>query len=163
MNPKEFRNTMGNFATGVTVITTSKGEELIGMTANSFSSLSVDPPLILVCIDKKSTSMRAFSRDHPFAVNILQEEQEEACSGFAKKGGNKFERASYYLSETGVPVLENNMATIECTVYDILEGGDHYIITGYVQNVSYNNEKKPLLFFRGKFGSIFEDITIAAK
>ena len=150
MDPREFRNTLGHFATGVTVITTAQGSELIGLTANAFSSLSLDPPLVLVCIDKKAFSLPAFKKGVPFAINILQKEQEEDCWRFAKKSEDKFAGASYTISDQGVPILQGNLATIECDVYEILEGGDHVIITGYVKNATYDDQVEPLLFFRGK-------------
>ncbi|MEH7094521.1 flavin reductase family protein [Neobacillus vireti] len=155
MDNREFRNTLGHFATGVTVITAKYGEELIGLTANAFSSLSLDPPLILVCIDKRSGSLRAFKKGQPFVVNILEQNQEEECWGFAKKT-DKFADANYSMSADDVPILNGNLATIECEVHEILEGGDHYIITGLVKNASYDQEKAPLLFFRGKIEKLAE-------
>jgi 3-hydroxy-9,10-secoandrosta-1,3,5(10)-triene-9,17-dione monooxygenase reductase component len=150
MDQREFRNTLGTFATGVTVITV-KGDngEQIGLTANAFSSLSLDPPLILVCIDKKSDSLSAFQKGRPFVVNILSEEQENDCWTFAKKGADKFANTQYKLSSDGVPILDQNLSTIECEVHDLLEGGDHIIVTGYVKDISRNEEKKPLLFYKG--------------
>ncbi|RST61159.1 flavin reductase [Siminovitchia terrae] len=150
MDSREFRNTLGHFATGVTVITTTNGMENIGLTANAFSSVSLEPPLILVCIDKKASSIEALKKDRPFVVNILQQEQEAECWGFAKRGQDKFAGVSYTISEDGVPMLQGNLATIECHVDEIFEGGDHYIITGKVKKANYDKEKNPLLFFRGE-------------
>ncbi|GIN93852.1 flavin reductase [Siminovitchia terrae] len=150
MESREFRNTLGHFATGVTVITTTNGMENIGLTANAFSSVSLEPPLILVCIDKKASSIEALKKDRPFVVNILQQEQEAECWGFAKRGQDKFAGVSYTISEDGVPMLQGNLATIECRVDEIFEGGDHYIITGKVKKANYDKEKNPLLFFRGE-------------
>lgn len=152
MEARKFRNTLGHFATGVTVITTNIGEDFIGMTANAFSSLSVEPPLVLVCIDKKANTMKALQKDHPFVVNILQEEQQEIARIFANRHLDKFSHTSYSVSDAGVPILDGNLATIECTVHDILEGGDHYIVTGFVQQASYNETLNPLLFFQGQLG-----------
>lgn len=154
IDSREFRNTLGNFATGVTVITTKRDQEQIGLTANAFSSLSLDPPLILVCIDKKAGSMAAFKKGVPFAVNILQKNQDADCWRFAKSGSNKFEGASYTISEDGIPLLADNLATIECNVAEIIEGGDHYIVTGLVKNTSYDIQAEPLLFFRGKLEQV---------
>jgi 3-hydroxy-9,10-secoandrosta-1,3,5(10)-triene-9,17-dione monooxygenase reductase component len=155
LDQREFRNTLGHFATGVTVITAKYGEELIGLTANAFSSLSLEPPLILVCIDKRSSSLRALEKGQPFVVNILEQNQEQECWGFAKKS-DKFSEADYSLSADGVPVLNGNLATIECDVHEILEGGDHFIITGLVKNAVYDEKKAPLLFFRGKIAQLVE-------
>lgn len=159
MDSREFRNTLGHFATGITVITTINGGEKIGITANAFSSVSLEPPLILFCIDKKARSIDAFKKDRPFVVNILQQEQEAECWGFAKKGQDKFAGVNYTLSDEGVPVLQGNLGTIECHVDEIFEGGDHFIITGKVKQVSYDEEKKPLLFFRGAIRNM-EDLAI---
>ncbi|RST77225.1 flavin reductase [Siminovitchia acidinfaciens] len=154
MDSREFRNTLGHFATGVTVITTKNGTENIGLTANAFSSVSLEPPLILVCIDKRARSIEAFKKDRPFVVNILQQGQEAECWGFAKQGQDKFAGVTYTVSEDGVPVLQGNLATIECHVDEIFEGGDHYIITGKVKKANYDKEKNPLLFFRGEIRKI---------
>jgi 3-hydroxy-9,10-secoandrosta-1,3,5(10)-triene-9,17-dione monooxygenase reductase component len=158
MDNREFRTALGHFATGVTVITSKFHEELIGLTANSFSSLSLEPPLILVCIDKKSSSLRAFTKGQPFAVNILGQNQEKECWDFAKKSIDKFSNTTYYLSVDGVPLLIGNLATIECTVNELFEAGDHYIVTGLVKKADYNVTKTPLLFFRGKTAQL-ADVT----
>jgi 3-hydroxy-9,10-secoandrosta-1,3,5(10)-triene-9,17-dione monooxygenase reductase component len=155
MDQREFRNTLGTFATGVTIITVKdeKGE-YIGLTANAFSSLSLDPPLILVCIDKKSYSLPAFEKGRPFVVNILSVEQETDCWTFAKKGADKFANAQYELSSDGVPILKENLSSLICNVHEVLEGGDHIIVTGLVKEIARNEEKNPLIFYSGKICSI---------
>lgn len=151
MDQREFRNTLGTFATGVTIITIEdENRENIGLTVNAFSSLSLDPPLILVCLDKKSGSVSAFQKDSPFVVNILSEEQETDCWTFAKRGIDKFANAQYEFSSDGIPVLKENLSTLICDVHEVLEGGDHYIITALVKEISRNEEKRPLLFYKGK-------------
>lgn len=151
MDQTKFRLTLGHFATGITVVTTiDDKEQPVGLTANSFSSLSLDPPLILVCIDKKSASLQAFQKDAPFIVNILTEDQEDECWSFAKTGKDKFEGISYQKTAEGVPYLTENLATIHCTVYKNFTAGDHVIVTGNVNEVQYNEQANPLLFFRGK-------------
>lgn len=150
MDQREFRNTLGTFATGVTIITIKgDNDQNIGLTANAFSSLSLDPPLVLVCIDKKSDSMSAFQKGRPFVVNILSEEQENDCWIFAKKGTDKFVNAQFKVSSDRVPILNENLSTIVCDVHEVLEGGDHYIVTGHVKDISINEEKKPLIFYKG--------------
>lgn len=163
MDPREFRNTVGNFATGVTVITTKNEDVQIGVTANAFSSLSLDPPLILICIDKRSSSMEALKKDAPFAVNVLSENQDADCWRFAKPADDKFEGASYSVSEDGIPLLEGNLATIECNVAEVIEGGDHYIVTGLVKKTSYDDQAKPLLFFRGKLEQVAQLENVESK
>lgn len=155
MDQREFRNTLGTFATGVTIITVrDENGENIGLTANAFSSLSLDPPLILICIDNKSGSVPAFQKGNPFVVNILSEEQENDCWTFAKKGTDKFANAQYELSTDGVPILTENLSSISCQVHEVLEGGDHIIVTGLVKEIARNEEKTPLLFYKGKICSI---------
>ncbi|WP_221563117.1 flavin reductase family protein [Alkalihalobacillus sp. TS-13] len=156
MDSKKFRETLGQFATGVTVITSKTEDKLIGLTANAFSSLSLDPPLILICIDKTASSMRAFKHNRPFVVNILQQNQENDCWRFAKKSEDKFKDCSYDLTEDGVPILKNNLATLQCHVNSILEGGDHYIVTGLVKDTVIDEQAEPLLFFRGKLNRMKE-------
>ena len=157
MDQREFRNTLGTFATGVTIITVKDGKGgYIGLTAYAFSSLSLDPPLILVCIDKKSHSVPAFQNGNQFIVNILSEEQENYCLSFAKRSTDKFANAQYELSADGVPILRENLSSISCQVYEVLEGGDHVIVTGLVKEIARNEEKKPLLFYKGKICSITE-------
>ncbi|MGJ9460725.1 flavin reductase family protein, partial [Oceanobacillus sp. CF4.6] len=121
-----------------------------GLTVNAFSSLSLEPAQILFCIDKGSSSLQAIKKDKAFVVNILQNEQEEVCLGFAKKGGNKFAGIDYAISDEGVPFLNDNLSTIHCTVHEIFEGGDHLIVVGNVGAFSHNDTKQPLLFYRGK-------------
>lgn len=154
MDTRKFRNTVGNFASGVTVITIKDEENFVGLTVNAFSSLSLDPAQILFCIDKGSRSLPAIQRGRPFVVNIMQEAQESVCRGFAKRGGDKFEGVDYSITEQGVPVLKDNLASIHCTVHEILEGGDHFIVIGDVNDFSYDETKKPLVFYRGKFESL---------
>lgn len=155
MDPKMFRKTLGHFATGVTVITAVDGNNKpVGLTANAFSSLSLEPPLILVCIDKKSDSLPAFKEGAPFVVNILSENQEDACWAFAKKGEDKFKGLAYKVSDDGVRYLEGNLATIHCTVYENFEGGDHMIVTGLVRDVSFDEKENPLLFYKGKIQTL---------
>lgn len=155
MEQMEFRKTLGHFATGVTVITTiDKAGNPIGLTANSFSSLSLEPPLILVCIDEKSDSLPALKKGAPFIVNVLSKDQENTCWSFAKKGEDKFKDEYYGVAESNVPYFPNNLATIECTIYENFVAGDHVIVTGYVHHVDYNEKAEPLLFFRGKTTSL---------
>jgi len=153
---RELRNTLGRFATGVTVITTvdEKGE-LFGVTANSFSSLSLDPPLVLFCLDLKALSFDAFQTATHFNINILTDEQEELSSHFAKSGTDKWTGVNYGTSESGCPVLPDCITTLECSKRDVHDGGDHVIIVGEVENFSNDSEgRRPLLFFQGRYNRL---------
>lgn len=156
IDPRELRNTMGLFATGVTVITTKDATgKPFGLTANAFSSLSLDPPLLLVCVDKKVDCYACFDESKVFVVNFLAREQEELSTRFATKGIEKFERVSYTLGSLGVPLLDGALAHLECKVAAVYEGGDHTIYTGEVQTIA-TADVKPLLFYQGKYRSLAE-------
>jgi 3-hydroxy-9,10-secoandrosta-1,3,5(10)-triene-9,17-dione monooxygenase reductase component len=156
IDPRELRNTMGLFATGVTVITTKDATgKPFGLTANAFSSLSLDPPLLLVCVDKKVDCYACFDESKVFVVNFLAHEQEELSTRFATKGIEKFEGVSYTLGSLGVPLLDGALAHLECKVAAGYEGGDHTIYTGEVQTIA-TADVKPLLFYQGKYRSLAE-------
>ena len=151
----KFRKTVGNFATGVTVITTrdARGNPK-GLTANAFASLSLDPPLVVVCVDRGSDTYRALqSVGAVFAVNILAEHQQELSQKFASKAGSeKFEGVECREEKTGAPILEDILAFMECKVVEQFDGGDHRIIVGEVENLGANETRGPLLFYRGRYG-----------
>lgn len=153
---RTFRNLLGCFATGVTIITTNDPSgRPVGITANSFSSLSLDPPLVLFCLDRKVSSFDAFHTNRHFAVNMLRDDQEELSRQFAKSNTDKFLDVAYETWSTGCPILQGCIASIECDIEEIFEGGDHVIIVGNVRRYRYDDgECRPLLFFRGKYGQI---------
>ena len=147
----ELRRVMGHFATGVTVITTRSGDgQPYGLTANAFSSVSLEPPLLLVCVDKKAESYPYFEQSKVFTVNILSDHQEAISRRFAVSGGAKFEGVAYHMGANGAPILEGSLAYMECTLYASYEGGDHTIYLGEVQQAE-TVEHKPLLFYRGGY------------
>lgn len=150
----ELRRVMGHFATGVTVITTlNKDGKIHGLTANAFSSVSLDPPLCLISVDKKAESYSSFEESRVFTVNILASDQEALSRKFAVSGGNKFEGVAYRIGANGAPILEGVLAYIECKLYAAYDGGDHTIYLGEVQQAEVT-ESKPLLFFRGGYREI---------
>jgi len=152
----EFRRALGCFATGVTVITaTDDAGNPRGLTANAFSSLSLEPTLILVCVDHRSDTFPVISRASAFAVNILGEDQREVSQRFAGKGEDKFAGVPYRAGGTGAPVIEGALAVIECKVESAHEAGDHTIFVGNVQHIEHG-PGKPLLFFRGNYASLPE-------
>jgi flavin reductase (DIM6/NTAB) family NADH-FMN oxidoreductase RutF len=149
----ELRRVMGHFATGVTVITTiSKEGTPYGLTANAFMSVSLEPPLLLISVDKKAESYPYFEESGVFTVNILREDQEALSRKFAVSGGNKFEGVAYHRGANNVPILEDTLAHIECRLYAKYDGGDHTLYLGEVLEAE-THEGKPLLFYRGGYRS----------
>jgi flavin reductase (DIM6/NTAB) family NADH-FMN oxidoreductase RutF len=151
IDPRELRNVFGTFATGVTIITTKDVTgKPFGLTANSYTSLSLDPPLVLVCVDKKVDCYACFDQSKVFVINILSEGQDQLSTRFATKGIEKFEGVAVKPGNLGVPLLEGAVAHIECKLASAYEGGDHTIYVGEVQFVDAAGDR-PLLFFKGKY------------
>ena len=151
---RELRNAMGLFATGVSIITTKDASgKPFGLTANAFSSLSLDPPMLLICVDKGVDCYACFDESRVFGVNFLSLAQEELSTRFATKGIEKFEGLSYSVGELGVALLDGALAHFECRVAHAYEGGDHTIYVGEVQRL-VTMEGDPLLFFQGKYRSL---------
>ncbi len=154
LDPQQFRTIIGNFATGVTVITAASGEELQGMTANAFTSLSLDPMMVLICVDRDSHTHRVLKQGRAFTVNVLADHQAEVSRLFAKKSPPErgtLRGQAFRLGETGAPVLQDCLAYLECRVSDELSGGDHTIFVGEVVDAAVVGDGGPLLFFRGTY------------
>ncbi len=151
---RELRNAMGLFATGVTVITTRDAAgKPFGLTANAFSSLSLDPPLLLICVDKTVDCYACFDESKVFAVNVLGLDQEALSTRFATKGIEKFEGVAFHTGDSGVALLDGALVHFECTVEHAYEGGDHTIYVGRIQTLT-TAAGDPLLFFQGKYRSL---------
>ena len=148
----EFRKAMGLYPTGVTVVsgTTPDGEAL-GMTVNSFASVSLEPPLISFNLAKNVRSLEAFRSLTAFAVNLLREDQTEESRRFAQVGADKWEDIGHRSGETASPILEPNIAVFECEPYAFHEAGDHVIVVGRVLRFKTSEEVAPLVFFRGSY------------
>lgn len=154
IDPVNFRNIVGRFATGVTVITTAAGEEFQGMTANAFTSLSLDPLMVLICVDRSTHTHRVLERGRVFTVNVLADHQEEVSRLFAQRAGPEpgtLRGQRFTIGVTGAPVLEDCMAYLECRVADVHDGGDHSIFIGEVVDGRLVSERKPLLFYAGSY------------
>ena len=151
LDAREIRNVMGHFATGVTVITTKdKAGKPFGLTVNSFTSLSLNPPLVVVCIDTTVDCYSCFDESKVFAVNVLSENQEELSRRFATKGIEKFEGIKWHMGESGSPLLDGVIGSVECKVVHSYEGGDHTIFLGEILTATAKGDR-PLLFFKGKY------------
>lgn len=144
-----FRKVLGTFATGITVITTvSKEGERLGLTANSFTSVSLDPPLVLVCFKTDSNSLAALRESKVFAVNILSEDQRNLSKVFSSKEPDKFGGSEWITVKTGAPVSPGTVGWLDCTVHQTLAAGDHEIVIGRVQACG-QGPARPLGYFRG--------------
>jgi flavin reductase (DIM6/NTAB) family NADH-FMN oxidoreductase RutF len=149
-----YRQIMGHFCTGVTIITAMDDGEPVGLTAQSFTSLSLEPPLILFCPGLTSSTWPRIKSAGQFCVNILGEQQEAVCRTFAVSGADKFAETAWTPSDvTGAPVLDDVLAWVDCTLESEHDGGDHVIVVGRVVDLSLEQEGKPLLFYRGGFGT----------
>ncbi|MEM9570475.1 MAG: flavin reductase family protein [Pseudomonadota bacterium] len=152
-----FRAAAGRFATGVTIVTTMSETVPIGVTANSFTSVSLDPPLILVCLGKALGCVDAFSDTEHFAVNVLKSAQRDTSVRFATKGIDRFDGTDWNVSETNTPLLDDALARIECLKHSQMDYGDHTIFIGQVLSCTYDPTDEPLLYFGGEYRSLQND------
>lgn len=152
-DPRRFRDVLGHFATGVTVITLNVEGDLRGMTANAVSSLSLDPPLLLVCVQKDASIYEHFERAEAFAMNVLSVDQEDISTMFAAHGGPDEELGGvpYHEGPLGSPILEGVLASADCRITERYDGGDHTIVIGEAASISANGSVEPLLFYRGAY------------
>lgn len=148
---RAFRRALGQFATGVTVIATSSGDQLVGMAANSFSAVSLDPPLVLWSIRKESKSVPAFLDNGHFSINVLGEDQMELSGLFGRPQPEQFTQVAWSAGRHGDPLLEGAIAHFECVSEAVLDGGDHHILVGRVERFA-RYEGAPLLFAQGQYG-----------
>jgi flavin reductase (DIM6/NTAB) family NADH-FMN oxidoreductase RutF len=145
---------MGNFATGITVVTTRDGSgKPYGLTVNSFTSVSLNPVLVLVCLDNKLSGLQAFKDSKHFGISILCEKQEDVSRLFAKKDSER-PASIYFEGKLGLPLLRNSIAIMECETVRVYEGGDHQIFLGEVQHAEVLELEHPLLYFRGKYQTV---------
>ena len=146
-----FRDVIGHFASGVTVITTHDEGVNYGLTASAVSSLSLDPPMILVCINKRTGTQMVISKVKVFAVNILREDQQAVARQFATPHPDKFREIPLTFGELGVPLLSNTLASIECRVVGEVTGGTHAVFLAEVQ-AAHAEDGMPLAYYRGRMG-----------
>lgn len=151
---EDFRAALGRFASGVTVITTKDNNgHLHGLTVSAFCSVSMDPPLILICIMKVTGSHHAFEQSKKFVVNILEESQQNISNHFASHLDDKFTGTKYKLSENGLPILDNCLVNLECNLKHSYDGGDHTIFVGEIEKATVS-DGNPLLYFHGNYREI---------
>ena len=146
----QFKHALSHFASGVTIVTTEHGGVDYGLTVASFASLSLNPPLVLVCISKSSSSHEPIVQSKKFGVSILGSDQAEVSGRFAARGGDKFAGLEVRRGMLGVPLVGNALATLECRVHQQIDGGDHSIFIGEVVDTQ-TREGAPLLYFRAAY------------
>lgn len=151
-----FRNVIGHFASGVSIITVTNGGVDFGLTASAVSSLSLEPPMLLVCVNKSAGTCHAISAAKTFTVNILREEQKDLALKFARANTHKFDGVIFSRGELGNPLLHNTLAQIECQVVEEVTGGTHLVFLAEVVK-AHAVEGKPLVYFRGKFGQFEQE------
>jgi len=146
------RTVLGHFATGVAIVTATDGDEPVGMACNSFTSLSLEPQLVLFCAAKDSSTWPRIQAAGKWAANILGEAGEQICRLFAQKGADRFAHVQYSIGRTGAPLLDDALAFVDCETVAEHDAGDHIIVVGKVLELGYAPEGTPLLFYRGGYG-----------
>lgn len=153
VDQRTFRKALGCFATGVTVVTSINPDDNTpaGVTVSAFSSLSLEPPLVLFCLGNKTSSMASFKRSGRFVINVLAENQRDLSIRFASRSDDKWGGVVAEAGLGGVPVLSGCIANLECSIVNTIDSGDHVIFIGEVQNIHYQEGGAPLLYFRGAY------------
>ena len=154
VSKEEFRAALGRFVSGVTIMTTLGADDRpVGITVSAFSSLSLEPPLVLACIEKKASIHDLLTSGRAFAVNVLAADQEHLSRRFASKDTDRFDGIGYKEAAGGPPLLEGALAYIECRVAETYPGGDHTIVVGEVESVTVADHK-PLAYYRGGYSEL---------
>jgi flavin reductase (DIM6/NTAB) family NADH-FMN oxidoreductase RutF len=157
-DPSTLRDALGCFATGVTVVTCLDDQARpAGLTVNSFTSVSLDPPLLLVCLAKTAVSAPALTNAPFFAINVLQTGQQPASIRFSTRDEDRFGATPWSCGEAGAPILEESLGVFECERFAVYDGGDHHILVGRVVKASFDAALDPLLYFRGRYRRLHFD------
>ena len=151
VDPTEMRRVLGHFASGVTIVTGFDGGEPVGFACQSFTSVSLDPPLVLFCPAHTSRSWPVIRAGGVFTVNVLADDQLDTCKAFASIGADKFGGLAWHDTPWG-PSIDDVLATVHCDIEQVHVAGDHDVVIGRVRKLVTHREAAPLLFFRGSFG-----------
>lgn len=155
VTPDTFRIVMGQFCSGVTVVTAMGPTAPVGFTCQAFSSLSLDPPRIVLCVSRTSTSWPSIRSRGSFCVNVLAQQQHALSERFARSGGDKFRNVAWASSPDGAPRLAEATAWIDCQLHAEYDGGDHLVVIGDVSRLEAPTEpREPLLYYRGRYTRI---------
>ena len=154
IDPQDYRRTLGNYPTGVVIITGVDAEGPVGLAIGSFASVSLDPPLVGFLPDKGSSSWPKIHESGSFCVNVLAADQLDVCRAFASRGGDKYQSIDWTPGPTGSPVIDGVVAWIDCTIERVDEAGDHWFVLGRVVEMQVSRDDVgPLLFLRGAYGA----------
>lgn len=157
IDPADFRKVLGSYPTGVCVVTAlDSGLKPAGMVVGSFTSVSLDPPLVGFFPDKKSTSWPLIEAAGHFCVNVMGSDQQDVCRAVGAKGEEKFVGVEYTVSEHNLPIIANSLACIECKLHSVTEAGDHWFVLGHVLRMESVRDEDPMLFHRGRYGGFAE-------
>jgi flavin reductase (DIM6/NTAB) family NADH-FMN oxidoreductase RutF len=154
VSSSQFRQVLSRFATGVTIVTVKNQQGVHGLTVNAFTSVSLEPPLILICIQKTGVSHDALSESKHFVVNILSSQQKNLADRFANanlSSSERFQNLSYQLNAQGIPILSGTLGHLECRVVNELDGGDHSIFLSEVEQAEVSEVKEPLIFYNSQY------------
>lgn len=155
IDPRAFRDAMGCFASAVTVISTTTAQgQAVGVTVNSFNSVSLDPPLVLFCLGRDASNFDHFLASGRFSVNILRHGQDSISNGFAADGANFFQTLESDLSTLGNPLIPDALAMFDCQTEAVHDGGDHVILIGRVNELRHDPDGDPLLYYRGRYSKV---------
>lgn len=146
-----YRDVLGQYASGVTVVTTELGGTPVGMTCQSFTSVSLDPPLVAFLPMKTSRAFAAIRKSRRFCVNFLAADQTDVSNSFASLAEDKFDGVAWQPTSNGMPRLENTVGWVDCSVHSVHEAGDHYLVIGKVEDLGQGDADKPLLFHQGRY------------
>ena len=149
--PEQMRRVMGQFASGVTVVTGTHGEEPVGFACQSFASVSLEPPLVLFCAGHGGTSWPRIRSGGRFTVNVLGEDQQDLCARFGSRTGRRFEDLAWTPSRWGTPSLPGVLARVHCAIDAVHRAGDHDVVIGAVDELEWVGDGDPMVFFRGAF------------
>jgi 3-hydroxy-9,10-secoandrosta-1,3,5(10)-triene-9,17-dione monooxygenase reductase component len=147
-----FRQVLGHFATGVTIVTTADDGVPAGLSVNSFTSVSLEPPLVAFCVARTSSTWPRIRAVGAFCVNILSDDQEDLCRVFATRSPEKFRGVGWRPAESGAPIIAGSLAWLDCAVESEHEAGDHIIVVGRARELGVAREGRPLVFYRGGYG-----------
>ena len=150
INSSKFKKSLSKFVTGITIITINSKGEYFGKTVNSFASLSLNPPLVLFSLDKKSSSLKKFLNSKYIGINILSKKQKKISEFFSHKK-NSWGKTDFYLNKDGVPLIKNSLVNLSCKNYKTLPSGDHIIFICKIVDTKINTSLKPLIYYNNKY------------